>query len=100
MSNALQASKHDQSVTVKLIDNREEVAVSVCDEGEGIPEALIERVCDPFFTTKTTGRGMGLGLFLATSVADALGGQLGIVSERGKGTQVTFLIPKTTDTPR
>ena len=100
MSNALQASKHNQSVTVKLIDNREEVAVSVCDEGEGIPEALIERVCDPFFTTKTTGRGMGLGLFLATSVADALGGQLGIVSERGKGTQVTFLIPKTTDTPR
>ena len=83
-------------MVVKLIDNRDEVAVSIIDDGEGIPEALIERVCDPFFTTKTTGRGMGLGLFLATSVADALGGQLGIVSQRGQGTQVTFLLPKTT----
>ena len=56
------------------------------------PEVLA-RALDPFFTTKPTGQGMGLGLFLAASVAEQLGGELQLRSELGSGTAVTLEIP-------
>lgn len=67
--------------------------LSIIDQGEGMSPEVLARVGEPFFTTKPTGRGMGLGLFLARSVMERLGGRLEIESESGTGTQVCCLFP-------
>ena len=69
------------------------LSLSVVDDGPGMSPEVLARALDPFFTTKPTGQGMGLGLFLAASVAEQLGGELQLRSELGSGTAVTLEIP-------
>jgi two-component system sensor histidine kinase RegB len=64
------------------------------DRGRGIPPADLERVGEPFFTTKPPGQGMGLGLFLARAFADRCGGSLVLSSESGKGAVVVLELPR------
>ena len=66
---------------------------TVVDRGKGVARDDLERVGEPFFTTKPPGQGMGLGLFLARAFADRYGGQLVFSSEEGKGTRVTLELP-------
>ncbi len=54
---------------------------------------VAQRATEPFFTTRPDGQGMGLGLFLARSVVERLGGTLAIESELGKGTTTTLRLP-------
>ncbi|MEW6427934.1 MAG: ATP-binding protein [Thermodesulfobacteriota bacterium] len=63
---------------------------SIRDEGQGMDGATLRRAGDPFFTTKEPGKGMGLGLFLAKSLAERFEGQLDIHSEVGRGSTVTI----------
>jgi signal transduction histidine kinase len=65
----------------------------VKDRGHGMDAAVLSRVGEPFFTTKSPGRGMGLGLFLARAVVERLGGSLTLESEVGRGTTVTLEVP-------
>jgi two-component system sensor histidine kinase RegB len=58
-----------------------------------MPSAILERIGEPFFTTKPPGRGMGLGLFLARAVIEAVGGTLQIDSTAGTGTEVRVALP-------
>ena len=67
------------------------VEVLVADEGEGIPEALRDRVFDPFVTTKP--RGLGLGLALAHRIVEEHRGALRVQSTPGKGTAFTCYLP-------
>jgi len=53
-------------------------------------DATAQRAVEPFFTTKPAGQGMGLGLFLARTIAERTGGRLDIDSEPGQGTTVTL----------
>ena len=69
------------------------VAVSVKDTGEGIPEEILTKVLEPFFTTKQVGQGTGLGLSLCFGIVEAHGGRLGITSQVGLGTEVKILLP-------
>jgi two-component system sensor histidine kinase RegB len=100
VQNALDASEAGQSVSVDIRQTDEGWCVMVADEGSGIAPDVINQVTDPFFTTKEPGRGMGLGLFLARSVLDFLGGKLDIDSTLGKGTRVTLCLPSGPATPR
>jgi two-component system sensor histidine kinase RegB len=59
---------------------------------------VLARVGEPFFTTKPTGKGMGLGIFLARAVIERLGGQFSIRSSPGAGTTATLSLP-TGETP-
>lgn len=68
------------------------VALAVSDTGPGIPEGLIHRVADPFFTTKPVGKGSGLGLSMVMGLSSRLGGGLEIQSS-AKGTTATILLP-------
>ncbi len=61
------------------------IRVSVIDNGPGVPPDLIGRVFDPFFTTKAVGHGTGLGLAVSRGIITALGGQLTLESQPGRG---------------
>jgi len=74
------------------------VLLSVTDEGAGIPPEIVDRVCDPFFTTKE--EGTGLGLSTAYSFAEKQGGRISIYSEPGKGTSIHVYLRATPDRTR
>ncbi len=63
------------------------------DEGPGLPPALLERLGEPFLTTKPPGRGMGLGVFLCAAFAEACRGELRFESSPGRGTRATLELP-------
>ena len=69
------------------------VALSVVDEGEGMPPHVLERATEPFFTTKPTGKGTGLGLPMAQGFVQQSLGRLEISSELGRGTTIRMLFP-------
>ncbi|MBU1357518.1 MAG: PAS domain-containing protein [Gammaproteobacteria bacterium] len=69
------------------------VSLSVTDTGTGIPQAIIARVMDPFFTTKDEGKGTGLGLSMVYGFAKQSGGTVVIDSQEGVGTTVAMYFP-------
>lgn len=70
------------------------VIVTVSDTGEGIAPDLLERVLEPFFTTKEVGKGTGLGLSMVYGFASQSGGQIQIESTPGAGASVTIYLPR------
>ena len=73
------------------------VALEVQDEGSGMPPEVIERATEPFFTTKTQGKGTGLGLAMASGFVQQSRGRLEIDSEAGKGATIRLLFPISLD---
>ncbi len=69
------------------------VRITVEDRGPGMASEVLARVGEPFYTTKPPGQGLGLGLFLARSLADRLGGRFDIESTPGAGTRVSMELP-------
>jgi signal transduction histidine kinase len=72
------------------------VEISVRDNGGGIPQKIRDKIFQPFFTTKPTGQGTGLGLSLSYDIVKAHGGELSVETEEGEGT--TFFIKFKTET--
>jgi len=75
------------------------VRVCVSDTGKGMDEATRARAIEPFFSTKGTGQGTGLGLSMAHGLASQLGGALTIESQPGEGTQVAIWLPQSVEPP-
>lgn len=73
---------------------RDCVAISVRDNGPGIPLQIQKRIFDAYFTTKAANRGTGLGLSIVHEIVYALGGEIEMTSEIGRGTVFTFYLPK------
>lgn len=69
------------------------VAATVEDNGEGIPQENMVKIFNPFFTSKETGRGTGLGLSVSLGIAEAHGGTIEVSSQPGRGSSFTLLIP-------
>jgi len=69
------------------------VMIRISDTGTGIPEELMAKVLEPFFTTKEVGKGSGLGLSQAQGFAMHSGGTMAIESQVGRGTTITFRLP-------
>jgi two-component system sensor histidine kinase RegB len=91
--NALQASPADRPVEVHAATEGGSVCITVTDHGVGMTPEERDRAGEPFFTTKPAGAGTGLGLFVARSTIEQLGGQLALSSEVGMGTRVTLTLP-------
>ena len=70
------------------------VLLCVTDEGVGMPPHIAARATEPFFTTKATGQGTGLGLAMAHGFTEQSGGRLEIDSEPGRGTTIRMIFPK------
>lgn len=68
------------------------VLVVVADTGCGIPDAILNRIFDPFFSTKAPGHGTGLGLFVSRSLINGMGSELQVQSEVGRGTRFSFCL--------
>ena len=82
------------TVSVRTERQGDEVVVQVQDNGTGIPEAVKAKIFQPFFTTKPTGEGTGLGLSLAHDIiAQGHGGTLAVESQEGQGTTFTVRLP-------
>lgn len=81
-------------VAVNTLAFADEVQVIINDNGIGIPETIKNKILQPFFTTKPTGEGTGLGLSLSYDIlVKAHGGRMMINSEEGKGTEIILSLP-------
>jgi signal transduction histidine kinase len=89
VQNAIQAMPHGGSLSVRLEQNNEAVAVAVRDTGIGIPPKHLNRIFDPFFTTKPPGEGTGLGLSVSYGIVARHGGRIDVQSAVGEGTTFT-----------
>ncbi|MEW6184589.1 MAG: PAS domain S-box protein [Thermodesulfobacteriota bacterium] len=94
---AMENVKGAKEITIETYLSVEEeppmVVASVKDTGEGIPEVILSKVLEPFFSTKPVGKGTGLGLSLCFGIVEAHGGRLKIKSQVGSGTEVKVLLP-------
>ncbi|MCA8942585.1 MAG: response regulator [Planctomycetes bacterium] len=101
--NAMQAMPDGGTIRIRatnaqcppLSTDRDFVRVDIEDEGVGIPAELLQRVFDPYFSTKETGS--GLGLATAHSIVQQHGGRLSVRSEEGNGTVFTMWLPATSE---
>jgi len=69
------------------------ISVKVTDNGNGIPENLVDKIFQPFFTTKPTGQGTGLGLSLSYDIVKAHGGAIKVKTKENEGTEFTIILP-------
>ena len=94
VKNALDASSDQGLVYLRAVKSgAENIRFVVRDEGFGMTAEVLERVAEPFFTTKAPGMGMGLGAFLAHLFAQTLGGQLSFESAPGQGCTAILDLP-------
>ena len=90
---------YEPTVTVRTSKNPSsggrgaEVSISVKDNGNGIPQKILDKIFQPFFTTKPTGQGTGLGLSLAYDIVKAHGGELKVETKEGKGSEFIIQLP-------
>ncbi|MEO6253732.1 MAG: HAMP domain-containing sensor histidine kinase, partial [Ferruginibacter sp.] len=88
--------KHEPTVWVSTKKEGNKVLISVRDNGPGIPQKVLDKIFQPFFTTKPTGQGTGLGLSLSYDiVTKGHGGELKLETEEGKGTTFSIILPAT-----
>jgi signal transduction histidine kinase len=83
-------------VTTKRIskpNGQSEISITIQDNGGGIPDSIKDKIFQPFFTTKPTGSGTGLGLSLSYDIVKAHGGELKVESVEGEGTEFMILLP-------
>jgi signal transduction histidine kinase len=78
-------------VSTKRIN--EGVVIKVKDNGKGIPQKVLDKIFQPFFTTKPTGQGTGLGLSLSYDIVKAHGGELKVETKEGEGTAFIIQLP-------
>jgi signal transduction histidine kinase len=78
------------TVSTKKTDNKHDnyrIKIRICDNGNGIPQNIIDKIYQPFFTTKPTGEGTGLGLSLAYDIVKAHGGKIMVDTIEGEGSE-------------
>lgn len=93
LTNAADAIEDHGDIVVHTCEQDGNVEISISDTGCGIGQSALEKIRDPFFTTKDVGQGTGLGLSIVDRIVSEHEGELRIESEPGKGTTVTVSLP-------
>lgn len=79
---------------IRTSADEKNIYVKISDTGEGIPADAIDHIFDPGFTTRGVGVGMGLGLSISYNIVQKHGGEINVVSEPGKETEFTIILPR------
>lgn len=79
------------SIRTKKFDDK--ILISVKDNGTGIPQKVVDKIFQPFFTTKPTGQGTGLGLSLSYDIIKAHGGEIKVETKEGEGSEFMIQLP-------
>jgi len=87
----LDAYEPTVSVSTRQLEDKVEIAVK--DNGNGISQKVLDKIFQPFFTTKPTGQGTGLGLSLSYDIVKSHGGELKVETKEGEGSKFTFQLP-------
>ncbi|MBW2055245.1 MAG: GHKL domain-containing protein [Deltaproteobacteria bacterium] len=89
--NAMQAMPQGGKINVQIRSSDKAVKIFFEDQGEGIAEDILEKIWDPFFTTKSKGTGLGLGI--VKNIIESHGGSVHIINRSVSGARVTVKIP-------
>ena len=81
------------TIAIQTYAEKNRVVVTVVDRGIGIPSPIKDRIFEPFFSTKATGKGKGLGLAISSQIVKTHAGDILVNSEEGKGTAITLSFP-------
>jgi two-component system, NtrC family, sensor kinase len=92
-SNAIHATAPDGEIMIHLQANGGEADISVQDWGCGIPKENMEKIFEPFFSTKSASEGTGLGLYVTQKIIKKLGGLIAVESQPGRGTTFHVKLP-------
>ncbi len=84
---------YEPTVWVTTNKMKDSIEVSIRDNGKGIPQNVLDKIFQPFFTTKPTGKGTGLGLSLSYDIVKAHGGELKVETNEGEGTEFKIVLP-------
>ena len=87
---------HVPKVTVVTKRSNDKIEIKVGDNGNGIPQNIVDKIFQPFFTTKPTGQGTGLGLSLSYDIVKAHGGEIKVESKEGEGSEFIIQLPSGT----
>ena len=91
LMNAMQAMPEGGSIYIEVSARANVLTIIFADEGKGIPDEVLKKIWEPFFTTKE--KGSGLGLPIVKKIVEGHGGTVGIGNGREKGAQVTVTLP-------
>ena len=94
ITNSIHATGSGGKITIILEGMGEEVTLTVKDTGQGIPKENLKRIFEPFFSTKSPGKGTGLGLFVTRNIIEKLGGTIKVESRIGQGSSFSVKLPK------
>ena len=89
----LQPEGYEPVVAVGTKKEAGKVEICVSDNGTGIPQKVMDKIFQPFFTTKPTGQGTGLGLSLSYDIVKAHGGELKVETKEGEGSKFSIVLP-------
>ena len=84
---------YEPIVSVATIKKDDKILITVKDNGNGIPQKVLGKIFQPFFTTKPTGQGTGLGLSLSYDIVKAHGGELNVETREGEGSEFVVSLP-------
>ncbi len=93
LMNAVQSIKEEGEIEVISKVENNSIEVLIKDTGCGMDNQTLSKITEPFFTTKIPGEGTGLGMSITSNIINEHGGDLIIISEQGKGTQVKVTLP-------
>jgi len=93
--NAAQAMEGKGTLTTvtRISDDKNSVEVEIRDTGQGIPAKNLDKIFEPFYTTKEVGRGTGLGLAIAYGIVERHHGSIWVESEERRGTSFFIRLP-------
>src|SRR6187455_876242 len=91
----LNQNGYEPTVSVSTKKTNGKVEIKVSDNGNGIPQKVFDKIFQPFFTTKPTGQGTGLGLSLSYDIVKAHGGELKVETKEGQGSVFVIALPTT-----
>ncbi len=91
--NEQQSEGYEPTVSVGTKKINDKIEIKVADNGNGIPQKLLDKIFQPFFTTKPAGQGTGLGLSLAYDIVKAHGGEIKVKTKEEKGSEFSIQLP-------